>query len=256
MTGSVPDGGRGGEPAPDGADADVPATGRSVMDGSATGASADDGGAVRGGGPRLAPLPRAALSVPARLVVSVLGRATGGEPPHVFTTLLRHRRLFWRWLPFGGWLLLRTELPRADVELVILRTACNTGSVYEWCQHVALARRAGLDDAAIAAVADWPSSPRWTARQRALLGAADELHEDNRLTDATWAALCRELDEHERIELCFLVGHYTMVAMALNSLRVEPEATTVARIGPVAAAIAESLASSARSQGRRQASPS
>jgi hypothetical protein len=30
--------------------------------------------------------------------------------------------------------------------------------------------------------------------------------------------------------LCFLVGHYEMVAMALNSLGVEPEPTTLNRL--------------------------
>jgi alkylhydroperoxidase family enzyme len=70
----------------------------------------------------------------------------------------------------------------------------------------------------------------WSPRQRALLLATDELHELRVISDATWALLAEELGELELLELCFLVGHYEMVAMALNSLGVEPEPTTLDRL--------------------------
>ena len=50
------------------------------------------------------------------------------------------------------------------------------------------------------------------------------------ISDATWELLSDELGEPELLELCFLVGHYEMLAMALNSLGVEAEPTTLNRL--------------------------
>lgn len=156
-------------------------------------------------------------------ICAIIGRAAGGDPPHVFTTLARHRRLFRPWLRFAGRLMPFGKLPRADAELVILRVAVLCGSDYEWRQHVRLARRAGLSAAEIARVGEGSGAEGWGGRQRLLLRATEELVRDRTLSDATWAALSGELDERRRIELCLLAGHYAMLAGTLNALGVEPE---------------------------------
>jgi AhpD family alkylhydroperoxidase len=159
----------------------------------------------------------------ARSVAAVAARATGGEPPRIFTTLGRHRRLFRWWLPFAATLLLRGELPRRETELMILRTAHRTGCGYEWAQHVPLAIRAGVGRDAVERIAAGPEAPGWTPRERVLLRAADELLDHRMIGDTTWAELSGILGERELIELCLLVGHYDMLAMTLNSLGVEAE---------------------------------
>jgi len=156
-------------------------------------------------------------------VAKLTGWATRGEPPRVFTTLGRHRRIFRTWLPFSATLLLRGYLTRPERELVILRTAWLCGSWYEWAQHVALARRAGLSRAEIDRVPAGPAAGGWLPGQRLLLQATDELHDHRVITDATWHDLAQVLDDRRLIELCFLVGHYEMLAMTLNSFGVEPE---------------------------------
>jgi alkylhydroperoxidase family enzyme len=176
------------------------------------------------------------------LASTVAAHATGGERPRVLTTLARHRRLFRWWLPFAGGLLLRSELPRADVELVVLRTACNCRSWYEWAQHVALAERAGLPGPVMAAIPSWTDHELFTPRQRLLLLATDELHARRTITDATWTRLAAELRELELIELCMLVGHYEMLAMTLNSLGVEAEPDALASLDAGAARTADRLA--------------
>src|SRR3954449_6320146 len=87
-------------------------------------------------------------------IARAIGLATGGGPPHVFTTLARHRRLFRRWLRFAGALMPGGDLPRADSELLILRVAHNTGCDYEWRHHERLGRQAGLGPDEIARVRD------------------------------------------------------------------------------------------------------
>jgi alkylhydroperoxidase family enzyme len=120
-------------------------------------------------------------------------------------------------------------------ELVILRTAWRCGSWYEWAQHVTLARRAGLPADAVERVADGPEAAGWTARQRLLLLATDEMHDRRVVGDPTWTALAGELTPRQLIELCLLVGHYEMLAVTLNSLGVHPEPSALARLdGPAA----------------------
>jgi len=179
---------------------------------------------------RIPPAPLKELGPLAQVAAWVIGRATVGEPLHVFTTLGRHRRLFRSWLPFAGTMLLGTRLPRADVELVVLRTACNCCARYEWAQHAPLARKAGLSAAVINAVPAWQQREALTARQRLLLTATDELHLHKVVTGATWAELTATFDEREVIELCMLVGHYEMLAMTLNSLGVQPEPSAEAAL--------------------------
>ena len=154
-------------------------------------------------------------------IARVIGLATGGRPPNVFTTLARHRTLFRRWLRFAGGLMPGGKLPREDTELLILRTAHNTGCEYEWHHHERIGLTAGLTAEEIARVREGPDAAGWSPRRRALLRAADELHATRTLSDEAWAPLRSELRDHELIELCLLVGHYQMLAMTLNALRVQ-----------------------------------
>jgi alkylhydroperoxidase family enzyme len=175
------------------------------------------------GGARIPPGGRAEIGTLNHALSRVVGLATGGRPPNVFTTLARHRRLFRRWLRFAGALMPGGVLPRADSELLILRVAHNTGSEYEWRHHERLGRAAGLSAEEVARVHEGGGAPGWTGRQSLLLRAADELHAERTISDALWSELRPLLTDAELIELCMLVGHYEMLAMTLNSLAVEPD---------------------------------
>jgi alkylhydroperoxidase family enzyme len=175
---------------------------------------------------RIAPGSRAEIGAVNALIVQVL-RLVGGtrRPPNLFTTLARHRRLFRPWLRFAGALMPGGKLPRIDSELVILRVAHNCRSEYEWRHHERLGPAAGLTVAQVEAAAtdDATGSPELSHRQQLLVRAADELHGARELSDELWAQLSEQLTEVELIELCMLVGHYEMLAMTLNSLRVQPD---------------------------------
>ncbi len=189
---------------------------------------------------RAATLP--APSPLARLVARLSGMATGNDPLRVFSTIGRHRRLFRWWLPFAGSLLRGGRLARADTELLILRTAWNCGAWYEWVQHVPLASKAGLSSTRIAAVAEGPAHTEWTSRQRLLLEATDELHAARVVNERAWQRLSEHLTVEQCMELCFVVGHYEMLAMTLNSLGVEPEPSAVRKLDATSAALAARLA--------------
>jgi AhpD family alkylhydroperoxidase len=175
------------------------------------------------GRPRIAPGGRRQLGLLNAGIARLAGLATRGEPPRIFTTLGRHRRLFRRWLWFAGALMPGGKLPREETELVILRVAHNTGSEYEWSQHERIGRRAGLSEEEISRVRAGAEAPGWSERRALLLRAADEMHERRQIGAELWAELGGHLDEVLLIELCMLIGHYEMLAMTLNTLEVQPE---------------------------------
>ncbi|HSP36910.1 MAG TPA: carboxymuconolactone decarboxylase family protein [Frankiaceae bacterium] len=162
------------------------------------------------------------------------GRAVGTEPLRLFRTLAIHRRLFRGWLRFAGSLTLRGLLSRQDAELVILRVGERCRCDYELGHHRRIAALSGLTADQIAAVSGSVDAAVWTSRQRALLRAVDELHDDRDLSDLVWEELSHHLSARQVIELCMLAGHYEMLAMTLNALRVPPEPVTGRlRIAPV-----------------------
>lgn len=175
------------------------------------------------GAPRLPPGSPRQIGRLNFLIARALGVAAGGGPPNVFTTLARHRRLFRPWLRFAGALMPGGSLPRVDSELVILRVAHNTRCRYEWQQHERLAQAAGLSADDVTRVAQEHDAPSWSPRRRLLLRAADELHSSRDISSQLWDELRPLLSDKELIELCMLVGHYEMLAMTLNALRVQPD---------------------------------
>ncbi len=171
--------------------------------------------------PRLTPLPEDQWDARTRELLAIAPHDPGGRIPNIFTTLVRHPALYEQFMPFGGQLLFQGRLPEGLRELLILRTAWNTGSRYEWGRHVPLARAVGVTDADIDRVTEGPEAPGWTDLQRHLIRAADELNHDATMSDATWEVLAEHFGDAELIEIVMLVGQYHMVAFFLNATGVE-----------------------------------
>ena len=173
--------------------------------------------------PRIAPLPEDEWDERVEPILSARPPAVGARlgDNNIFSTFARHPDLLQAWLPFGGFLLGGGVLPSRERELLILRTGYNCGSPYEWGQHVRIAERVGIPRADVMRVAAGPDDPGWGADDRVLLRAADELHTAAKINDETWAALGERYDERGLLEIAMLVGHYHMLAFALNSLEVE-----------------------------------
>lgn len=153
----------------------------------------------------------------------VAGLATDTRAPHIFTTLGRHRRLFWGWLHFAGRLMPGGTLPRHESELVILRVAHLRRCAYEFEHHRRLGARAGLTGAQIEALTSEPDAGPWSPREAMMLRTADALIAAKDLDDAQWARLTAELPLKSALELVMLVGHYDMLATTLLTLRVQPD---------------------------------
>jgi len=167
--------------------------------------------------PRLEPLAEEAIDADTRT------RFGAGPMLNIFRTLAHHPKLMKRWLVFGNHVLAKSTLAPRERELAILRVGWLCRAGYEWGQHVAIAREAGLRDEEIERVPRGPDAPGWSPLERAVLRAADELHEDQFVSDATFAELASHYDERQLLDLVFTVGQYHLVSMALNTFGVQPE---------------------------------
>jgi 4-carboxymuconolactone decarboxylase len=147
----------------------------------------------------------------------------GRAPAATMAVLARQPDLL---APFLGWaaaLALNGVLEKRHHELLALRAAWNCRSAFEWVEHVEYARATDLTDDEIAAVArPLADADSWPPLDRALLRAADELHTDTVIADATWRVLADSLEPPALVELVFVVGQYTMLSMVANTAGIEP----------------------------------
>ncbi|HTU56954.1 MAG TPA: carboxymuconolactone decarboxylase family protein [Polyangiales bacterium] len=167
--------------------------------------------------PRIAPLPESEWDDETRELLP-----KGTRPLNVFTTLVRHPKLFKRWSVFAGHVLSKSTLPARERELAILRTGHRCRCAYEFHQHKRLGLSVGLTEAEIARVTE-PGNAGFSEHDAAIVRAADELHDAQKISDETWSTLRKTWDEKQMIDLLFAVGQYTMVSMVLNSLGVQIE---------------------------------
>ena len=170
--------------------------------------------------PRIAPVTPEECDEKTTELLNGLG-AGMSQALNIFTTLAHHPRLLKKWSEFGGILLYRGELDPRLREIVILRTGWNCQSDYEFGQHRVIGLRSGMTEKEVDATTLDPDAAGWGDEERLLIAATDELHADNKISDATWKQLAAKYTKAQLIELVFLVGQYHLVSMALNSLEVQ-----------------------------------
>jgi alkylhydroperoxidase family enzyme len=172
--------------------------------------------------PRVRPIPPEEWSGEAK---DALGPVTGGGSGfpalNIFRTLANYPKLAKRWMVFANHVLGKNSLPAREREILILRIGWLCGAEYEWAQHVVIGKREGLTDKEIENIGAGPDAPGWSELDRTLLRATDELWNDAFISDSTWAALARHLNEQQCMDVVFTVGNYNLVSMALNTFGVQ-----------------------------------
>ncbi len=140
---------------------------------------------------------------------------------NIFRTLVHAPKALTRFQQWGAYVLSkRNNLPAREREIVILRTGFLCKSGYEWTQHVEIGKRSGLTDDEIARIKKGADAG-WSAADAALIRASDELHNDQFVTNATWAELGRHFDRKQCMDVVFTAGQYTQVSMFLNTFGVQ-----------------------------------
>ena len=174
-------------------------------------------------GPRVAPVPESQRSSEQQSLAARFALVRHAQRRcHVHATI---RRLAEHILPFEQYASSKSGLPPRHRALLSLRTGVAypvraiSGRI-----AVAAARQAGLTSEELNRIAQGPDASGWDAFEASLLRAADELHVDSFVSDATWQALSARYNTNQLVDVIDTVGAFTMHAGAINSLGVEIEA--------------------------------
>lgn len=148
-----------------------------------------------------------------------------GRVLNIFSTLALKPDAARSYLAWGGYVMRRSSLSDIQREILILRIGWLCKSGYEFAQHSRLALRAGLPQEDIERLKVGAEDPYWSDEHRTLIRAADELHEGHFVSDATWRELDAWFSDEQKMDIVYVVGHYTQTCMILNSfgIQVEPE---------------------------------
>ena len=143
-----------------------------------------------------------------------------GKPPALYRALGNHPQLLAAWAEFSKVLRHDSRTPRALRELVILRGAQLMRSEYEWAAHLPMARKAGVREAQIAALAAWRSSSEFDAREKAALALAEAVTAGS-VSDEVYAGAAAHFDHAEYVELSMVAAFYAMVGRMIDAMRVQ-----------------------------------
>ncbi len=152
-------------------------------------------------------------------------RATlASAPPfNVFRMIANTPASFRGFTDLASSILLRSEFDPKKREIAVLRTAHVTKSLYEWTQHVRIARNLGVTEAGIEAVqADGPVTAL-DEESNMLCRVADEISRDVRLSDGALEWALARYGVRQACELILCCSYFNMLSRFLESTRVQLE---------------------------------
>lgn len=146
-----------------------------------------------------------------------------GSVPNLILAFVHHPDMLRRWFRYGMHVMQKSTLPPRHRELIIMRVAWHNQSDYEWGHHALFARQVGISDEELARVIKGPAADGWTDFERYILTAVDEMKFETTIKDETYAALNKEYDIKQMIDLVQTFGAYNMVSMQLNIFGIQLE---------------------------------
>jgi alkylhydroperoxidase family enzyme len=167
---------------------------------------------------RLTPLPPDQWDASLKPVLANLG-----TPLNIHNVIARHPALMLSYLDFRNHIVKTSSLSGRQRELLVLRTAHNTGAAYEWDHHVVRSRAIGMTDAEIERVRHGAGAAGWTAEEALLLKAADDIHRSTEIARPTWSAMCAAFSDAQLLDIVFTVGTYLIMSTILKTAQVPDE---------------------------------
>ena len=118
----------------------------------------------------------------------------------------------------------KLELPRAIREMVTLLGASVNSAEYEWVQHVAPSKAAGVSDEQRAALRRGDvDAPCFSPFEQAALRLATAVQAGPEVADPIFVTARKYLSERQLVELVGLVGYYWMLGRIATVFHVEPD---------------------------------
>ena len=142
--------------------------------------------------------------------------ATAKTPGSPFNPWLRSPEVADRLQRLGETLRFRSSIPARLNEFAILVTARHWDAQYEWYAHHRLALQAGLNPAVAADLAEGRVPAGMKDDETIVYNFCRELHQDKKVSDATYKAALDQFGERGVMDLIAVSGYYVIVSMTLN----------------------------------------
>ncbi len=113
------------------------------------------------------------------------------------------------------------DVPEALKELVIITTAREVTSQYEFSAHARLAREAGVSEETIQAIAKGTAPQGLSGDEEILVRYTKELVGNHKISDATFNAVKDRFGVQDTVNFTGLIGHYLLVGQILLAFDVE-----------------------------------
>ena len=149
-------------------------------------------------------------------IVELRGGAGG-----LYSLLLHSPGLAVRMAATEAYVRFESPLPTSLKEIVILATAREIGSQYEFQAHARLARQAGVPDDVIRSLALGEDPDGLSDDERVAVSYTRELLQMRRISGPVFEAAVERFGRRGVVELSVIVGHYLMIDLFLSSLEVE-----------------------------------
>jgi 4-carboxymuconolactone decarboxylase len=121
----------------------------------------------------------------------------------------------------GAYVRFNFDVPESLKEVVILTTAREIKSQYEFTAHARLAREAKVSEDTIRAIADGTAPKGLSGDEELVVKYTQELLRNHKLSDATFNAAKNRFGVQKTVELTALIGHYLLVGQVLAAFDVE-----------------------------------
>jgi 4-carboxymuconolactone decarboxylase len=136
-----------------------------------------------------------------------------------FVPLSRSPQLMMHASRMGQYLRYGSSLPRDVSEFAILLQSRRWSQPYEWYVHAPDAKRAGLSDAIVDAIAAGRRPDNLPERLQVVYDFCTELNGHGGVTDDTYARAVTTFGEQGMMDLIGMNGYYAFIAMVLNVAR-------------------------------------
>jgi len=130
---------------------------------------------------------------------------------------------FYPFSMLGNSLMTRYKLDPKLREIAILRTAKVSKSVYEWTQHVPIAKSVGVTDAQVAAMDNPDGASCFNDLEKLVIKFTDDVARNVKGSPALVAELKKHMGTAEIVELIMSIGFWGMVARVLETTEVDLE---------------------------------
>ena len=138
-----------------------------------------------------------------------------------YGVLLHSPKLAARVANTGTYVRFESEMANGLKEVVIITTAREIKSQYEFTAHARLAREAKVSDETIKAIAQGTAPQGLTGDEELLVRFTQQLLRDHKGTDATYNAVKDRFGGQGTVDVTGLIGHYLLVGQVLAVFEVE-----------------------------------